>query len=217
MMTSKSKRFRILEQELKKLRKYFLPHQFDSLGNYRERQIALATAYRVLAHAEFESYLEDRVVEIAINALKIWKNSNQTTITLVSLFAFSGLSLDKPPDSLIANQQPQKILEEKLILDRKLGKAFNSFKNSVENNHGIREKNILLLLLPIGVNSEDLDRIWLQEIDDFGKKRGEFAHQSASNDKTRQPPDPKNELEMVNRLLQGLIHIDRLLNDLLKR
>ena len=59
MMTSKSKRFRILEQELKKLRKYFLPHQFDSLGNYRERQIALATAYRVLAHAEFESYLED--------------------------------------------------------------------------------------------------------------------------------------------------------------
>lgn len=49
------------------------------------------------------------------------------------------------------------------------------------------------------------------------KRGGKFAHQSASNDKTRQPPDPKNELEMVNRLLQGLIHIDRLLNDLLKR
>lgn len=216
MMTSKSKRFRILEQELKKLRKYFLPHQFDSLGNYRERQIALATAYRVLAHAEFESYFEDRVVEIATNALKIWKNNNQTTITLVSLFAFSGLTSDKPPDSLTTNQQPQ-ILEEKLKLDRKLSKVFGSFRKSVKNNHGIREKNILLLLLPIGINSDDLDKVWLQEMNDFGAKRGEFAHQSASNDKTRQPPDPKNELEMVNRLLQGLTHLDRLLNDLLKR
>ena len=215
MMTSKSKRFRILEQELKKLRKHFLPRQFDLTGKYSERQIALATAYRVLAHAEFESYLEDRVVEIATNALKIWKNNNQTTITLVSLFAFSGLTLDKPPDSLTTSQQPQ-ILEEKLKLDRKLSKVFGSFRKSVKNNHGIREKNILLLLLPIGINSDDLDKVLLQEMNDFGAKRGEFAHQSASNYKTRQPPDPKNELEMVNRLLQGLIHIDRLLNDLLQ-
>ena len=177
---------------------------------------SLATAYLVLAHAEIESYLEDRVVEIATNSLKIWKNNNQTTITLVSLFAFSGLNLEKPPDSLIVNQQPQ-ILEEKLKLDKKLSKVFGSFRKSVKNNHGIREKNILLLLLPIGVSSDDLDQVWLQEMNDFGAKRGEFAHQSASNYKTRQPPDPKNELEMVNRLLQGLIHIDRLLNDLLKR
>ena len=215
-MTSKSKRFRTLEQELKKLRKYFLPRQFDPQGNYSERQVSLATAYLVLAHAEIESYLEDRVVEIATNSLKIWKNNNQTTITLVSLFAFSGLNLEKPPDSLIVNQQPQ-ILEEKLKLDKKLSKVFGSFRKSVKNNHGIREKNILLLLLPIGVSSDDLDQVWLQEMNDFGAKRGEFAHQSASNYKTRQPPDPKNELEMVNRLLQGLIHIDRLLNDLLKR
>ena len=42
MMTSKSKRFRTLEQELKKLRKYFLPRQFDPQGNYSERQVSLA-------------------------------------------------------------------------------------------------------------------------------------------------------------------------------
>ena len=54
-------------------------------------------------------------------------------------------------------------------------------------------------------------------MDDFWEKRGEFAHQFASNDKTRRPPDPQNELEIVNRLLQELIHIDQLLNNLLKR
>ena len=149
---------------------------------------------------------------------------------MVFLFAFSGLTLDKPPDSLTpktpnkTSQTPKtpktpnetsQTLEEKLKFDKKLGKAFNSFKTSVENNHGIREKNLLSLLLPIGINSDDIDKVWLQEMDDFGKKRGEFAHQSASNYKTRQPPDPKNELEMVNRLLQGLTDIDRLLNGLL--
>lgn len=215
MTTSKSQRFITLEQELENLKKNFLPDEFDSEGNYSEKQIALATAYRVLAHAEIEAYLEDRVLEIAKNALTFWKDK-KTTVTLVFLFAFSGLTLDKPPDSLTPNKASQ-TLEEKLKFDQKLGKVFNSFHTSVMDNHGIREKNLLSLLLPIGINSDDIDKIWLQEMNDFGKKRGEFAHQSASNYKTRQPPDPKNELEMVKRLLEGLIHIDRLLNDLLKR
>jgi hypothetical protein len=216
MTTSKSQRFIILEQELRNLKENFLPPQFSLTGDYSEREIALAVAYRVLAHAEIESYLEDRVLEIAQNALTFWNDDKKTTVTLVFLFAFSGLTLDKPPDSLNPVQRSQN-LDDKVKFDNKLGKVFNSFRTAVKDNHGIREKNILLLLLPIGIDSEDLDRIWLQEIDDFGKKRGEFAHQSASNYKTRQPPDPKNELEMVNRLLQGLTHLDRLLNDLLKR
>ena len=52
MTTSKSQRFITLEQELRNLRKNFLPRQFSLTGNYSERKIALAVAYRVLAHAE---------------------------------------------------------------------------------------------------------------------------------------------------------------------
>jgi len=214
MTTSKSQRFIILEQELRNLKENFLPPQFSLTGDYSEREIALAVAYRVLAHAEIESYLEDRVLEIAQNALTFWNDDKKTTVTLVFLFAFSGLTLDKPPDSLNPVQRSQN-LDDKVKFDNKLGKVFNSFRTAVKDNHGIREKNILLLLLPIGIDSEDLDRIWLQEIDDFGKKRGEFAHQSASKYKTSQPPDPQNELEMVERLLQGLTDIDQLLNDFL--
>ena len=230
MMTSKSKRFRILEQELKKLRKYFLPRQFDLTGNYNERRIALATAYRVLAHAEIESYLEDRVLDLARSAAKMWKEEKKTTQVLVYLFAFSGLTLDKPPDSVTPDQPSKsKALQEKLKFDEKRNNVSNSFEYLVIHNHGIKEKNLLSLLLPIGINSDDIDIIWLQEMDNFGQKRGEFAHQSASKYKTEQPPDPKNELEMVNRLvygssseessskkeMKGLIYIDRLLNDLL--
>jgi len=227
MTTSKSQRFITLEQELTNLRENFLPCQFNLTGDYSEREIALAVAYRVLAHAEIESYLEDRVLEIATNALQMWNAQKKTKLTLVSLFAFSGLTLDKPPDSLTPRQQSQN-LDDKVKFDNKLGKVFNSFRTAVKDNHGIREKNILLLLLPIGIDNEDIDVIWLQEMDTFGKKRGVFAHQSASKYKTEQPPDPENELKMVNRLvhgfsaeetlseeMNGLIYIDRLLNDLL--
>lgn len=215
MTISKSQRFITLERELRNLRKFFLPRQFSLTGNYSERKIALAVAYRVLAHAEIESYIEDRVLAIATNAVDAWTTHKKTKLTLVSLFAFSGLTLDKPPDSLTPRQRSQN-LDDKVKFDNKLGKVFNSFRTSVVDNHGIKEKNLLSLLLPIGINNDDLDQVWLREMNDFGAKRGEFAHQSASNYKTRQPPDPKNELEMVNRLLQGLIHIDRLLNNLLK-
>jgi hypothetical protein len=152
MTTSKSQRFITLEQELTNLRENFLPCQFNLTGDYSEGEIALAVAYRVLAHAEIESYLEDRVLEIATNALQMWNAQKKTKLTLVSLFAFSGLTLDKPPDSLTPRQQSQN-LDDKVKFDNKLGKVFNSFRTAVKDNHGIREKNILLLLLPIGIDN----------------------------------------------------------------
>jgi hypothetical protein len=185
MTTSKSQRFITLEQELTNLGENFLPRQFNLTGDYSEREIALAVAYRVLAHAEIESYLEDRVLEIAQNALTFW-NDKKTTVTLVFLFAFSGLTLDKPPDSLNPGQRSQN-LDDKVKFDRKLGKVFNSFQTAVKDNHGIREKNILLLLLPIGIDSEDIDVIWLQEMDSFGKKEESLHINQLANIKRSNP------------------------------
>lgn len=230
MVISKSKRFKTLEQELKKLQKYFLPRQFSFTGNYSEKQIALTVAYRVLAHAEIEAYLEDRVLEIHDHAMRIWKQDKKATKTLTSLFAF----LNSKPDifsdlSKLDEESSKKIPRKKLKFDEKRSDVSEFFYRSVQKNHGVRIKNILSLLLPVGIDIEELDEIWLQEMNSFGQKRGDFAHQSASNYKTKQPPDPKNELEMINRLvygsssgkttseqIQGLIYVDQLLNNLLK-
>ena len=74
MIISKSERFNILEQELNSLRANFLPARFDSEEGYSPKEIALATAYRVLAHAEIESYLEERALDIVQNALTLWNS-----------------------------------------------------------------------------------------------------------------------------------------------
>ncbi len=218
MIISKSERFNILEQELNSLKDNFLPEHFDPVGDYNSKEIALATAYRVLAHAEIESYLEDRALEIVQKALALWNSEQrQTTITLLYLFAFTKVSvfsrqeerLNSIPDNTTANGE-SRIIEEMLQDDfnQKLGKVFNSFRKQIKDNHGVRKRNILSLLLPIGINSNEIDVDWLNEIDDFGKKRGDFAHQSASRYTTINPPNPEDELKLINRLVHGFDHID---------
>lgn len=219
----RSQRFRTLEKELNKLKKYFFPRKFDPIKLYSERQLAHAIAYRVLAHAEIEAYLEDRVKEIAESAVKIWKEQEEIRRTLLSLMAFSGMQLEVPPDS-VTPKQPSftKKLEEQLQLDKKIGKAYSCFLCSVKDNHGIKEKNLLTLLLPVGVNSDDLEQVWLSSMNSFGEKRGILAHTSASSYKTTQQINPQDELDNVKKIvygekgIQGLIDIDQLLNNLMK-
>ena len=66
---SSSSRFRTLTKELNRLERQFLP-KINPTGIYSDRQLALTIAYRVLAHAEIEAYLEDRVQKVAIDAKK---------------------------------------------------------------------------------------------------------------------------------------------------
>ena len=54
-------------------------------------------------------------------------------------------------------------------------------------NHGIKEKNILGLLLPVGVLETDLDPVWMGTMSSFGASRGVVAHTSAKRVQT--PPD----------------------------
>lgn len=220
---AQSKRFRMLKKELNRLRQYFLPKKFDPLGSYTERQLTHATAYRMLVHAEIEAYLEDRVKEVADAAIQEWSKSSKVSRTLLALLAFSGMELESPPDSLTPSQSSaNKKLEDRLQLNKKLGKVYGNFLSSVKDNHGIKENNILSLLLPVGIDSEELDRDWLNLMDDFGEKRGLIAHTSASSYKTTQPIDPKQELDTVNRIIgefpgiKGLMDIDKLLNELMK-
>ena len=54
-------------------------------------------------------------------------------------------------------------------------------------NHGIKEKNILGLLLPIRLSMSDINQTWLATIDSFGSDQGNTAHRSV---RAYQPPDP---------------------------
>ncbi|MDB9308224.1 DUF262 domain-containing protein [Aphanizomenon sp. CS-733/32] len=121
-------------------------------------------------------------------------------------------TLNKP------NNVSQDNHDKRLKVTEKINSAIKSFKKVIDNNHGVKEKNILALLLPIGINSNDLNTntAWLNTMNTFGAKRGLVAHSSATSYMTIQTPDPGNELDTVQQINEGLLIIDELMNNLMQ-
>ena len=212
-----SDKFITLKTQLDRLKDEFLP-EISPTGSYSESQLSRTAAYRVLAHAEIEFYLEERAWKIVIDAKKAWE-TGKTTRTLICLLGFSDLTMDKPPDTLKKpNNVKQDNHDKRLEITEKINSAIKSFKKVIDNNHGLKEKNILALLLPIGIDSNDLDpnNTWFATMNTFGEKRSLVAHTSATSYMTIQTPDPANELNTVTQIKNELLRIDELMNNLIE-
>jgi hypothetical protein len=210
-----SDRFITLITQLNRLKDEFLP-EISPISSYSESQLSRTAAYRVLAHAEIESYLEERAWEVVQNAKTLWDTSGRTTRTLICLLGFSGLTMDKPSDTLSRNNVTQDNHDKRLKISKKIVLSSNEFWKIIDNNHGVKEKNILALLLPIGIDSDDLDPAWLADMNTFGEKRGLVAHTSATSYMTIQTLDPANQLNTVNQITEELLRIDELINNLIE-
>ena len=208
----KSVRFRMLTKELNRLKKQFIP-KINPTGSYSDRQLALTLAYRVLVHAEIEAYFEDKVWEVALNAKNHWDSQGKTCRTLICLLAFSGQMMESPPDTLSPTKATKKVRDEQIKIDTKIDLAIKSFQRVIKQNHGIKEANILALLLPIGIDTDDLDP-GLATMNTFGEERGLVAHCSATST-TIQAPDPANELDRIEQIIvPGLCKVNDMINKL---
>lgn len=210
-----SDRFEQLQNQLKSLRSHLLPDSFDPTGYYidQERVETTALAYRVLSHAEIESYFEDRVLQALDHARIAWEQDMQVSHITLGLLAFSGKEMRLPPDTLSAPKaNKQKDWAEHIDIKKRLSQVMSEFSNHIRNkNHGIKEKNLLAMLLPIGVNHTRLDPVFLADMDSYGGLRGAAAH-SSSRKSVRQVVDPAEELKRVEALLPGIESVDRLID-----
>lgn len=151
-----------------------------------------------------------------MNAKRAWDSTGNTSRTLICLLGFSGLTMDQPPDTLNITRGNPDDHNKRLKISKKIAISVNSFRKVIDNNHGVKEKNILALLLSIGIESDDLDPAWLATMNTFGEKRGLVAHTSATLYMTVQPPDPATEINTVKQITQELLKIDELINKLMQ-
>ncbi len=192
-----STRFRKLRTRIGELRRHFLPRDFDATGAYTTRQFDHARAFRLLAHAEIESFLEDVAFDTVNMAFQAWVDNGIITLPLVAMVAYAEQNLGIVPD--------RKTKIEKDLVDR-LERSLSKFNGYAKaGNHGIKEKDVLKLLLPVGMSERDIDSTWLATTSSFGRARGETAHRSNQVDR---PPDPRTEFDIVIQILEGLADID---------
>lgn len=201
-----SPRFVQMQRNLSALRREMLPRTFDPLDNYSDRVRARAAGYRLLAHAEIESFLEDICQNVAIKAMQIWDKERRPSPVLIGLLAFAERSVEGPPLALSSpNPNQHDAWQKKIDISLKLKNALDIYVYVIRNNHGLKEANLLSLLLPLGIEISKLDQTWLADMDSFGANRGTVAHTSI----IRPSINPANEYESVKRLLPPLRNIDK--------
>jgi hypothetical protein len=193
-----TRRYTTLSGRLNVLQRHFVP-PVKVAGNYSAAEIDKTRAYIVLAHAEIESYLEDMTTSVLDAAKRRWQTGQSAGRCVSALFMYQEKKYE-PPRSL--SRQASDATFGAAVM-----KAIDSHEEYVsKNNHGIKERNILRLLLPIGVPEIDLDPLWLGTMNSFGSLRGVVAHNSARRVQT--PPDPATAQRAVTDALSGLLQIE---------
>jgi hypothetical protein len=210
-----TQRFNILKARLRELRKRMLPSIFSPTGNYSDRQKDHARGYRLLAHAEIESYVEDAAREVIFKALRDWTLTQKPSKTIVAFMSCYHSSW-RPDDTNAQDEVLRLARNRKCIADNAkeiLDAASNQYIEQLKNNHGIRTKNLQRILVPAGIDLTTLDQTWLTNIDTFGELRGRVAHNSAA--RVTESIDPKTEYDRVKGLLEGLKNLDEMLEGLM--
>jgi hypothetical protein len=216
-----SKRYGSLSRRIYELRRNLLPRNFDPLGLYSDRIYERTRGFRVLAHAEFESYIEDRCVDIIHRAHVEWKATGSIRPCLLSLIAHhediarSGNSIPQNTMARLLGSIPESLSDlsdrssKHPTLSGKIETAKKRYTTYVrERNHGIKERNLLLLLLPLGVEKGEIDTTWLNTTEGWATERGTVAHTSA---KMQVQVDPRSELNTVKQVLKGFQKVDGIL------
>ena len=194
-----SRRFRQLSRRIRQLQRHLLP-KLSPTGNYNPRQYDRVRSFRLLAHAEIEAFVEDRARDLVNSCVQKWKNDRKPRYLLLSVVAFhlrnSEMSLTRL--KAVYSQAPSHT-------DSCVIQAHQGYNALLTNNHGIREENLLRMLLPLGLDSAEIDSVWLATTDGFGAKRGETAHAAIA---AQRPLDPATEMKTVQDILLGLEKLD---------
>jgi hypothetical protein len=155
-------------------------------------------AFKLLVHAEIESYLENAVLEVWSKCDAEWKKRKKVIAPLKFLIMFSASKFE-------GNDQ-------QLTKDTRITQVLNAFQNIISYNNGIKKKNILQLVIPLGVDYSSIDQTWLTTIDSYGSSRGQVAHNSFS---IQQQLDRSVELENLLLVLNGIKEIDTVIQGLI--
>ncbi len=187
---------RILLKNLRGLSGELLP-PVNPTASYSQGEIVRMYAFRLLAHAEIEGYVEDLAEELA-TALATRNKANRLSAKVTArLLHHTYLADSYPPRSITKRLSPKD--SQKAITQ-----SLNSLQAMITSNNGVSEKDVLKLFLPLGVDLSFFDEDWLRAMNELAAARGEVAHRSWITSSTIVQPDPQSERQRLVVPILGL-------------
>lgn len=210
-----TKRFNELTKRISELRRHMLPRRFSPTGTYTGCTQDRARGYRLLVHAEIEAYLEDMAKDVVIDRIREWKTHRTPSLLLLAFLACFHSGWVPYDDShnikLIELAKSRRRVKD--TIEEVVDLAQSQFVQRLKDNHGVREENLRTLILPTGIELDELDPTWIADLDDFGKQRGDVAHQSKG---TTGSINPEDEYTRVENIMKGLSELDEKLSEIVK-
>lgn len=197
----KSAALRKLEKDVWALRMKYLPARFSPTGNYSPDQYTDTASFILAAHAGMESYIEQLAqdkISLLDRAIKAGKRPRAATVLLSSSFN------QKQPAC------PANVLEigDTSYREERLLDALNKVRIRAEANNGIRTKHVLPIFIPLGVDETKVDTNLLNDLDQFGKLRGDVAHNAQWNWPAL--PDPRDARNRAVSIVTGFTEFEAL-------
>lgn len=194
MAVASSPRYRALGRNLQGLKTHHLNFKARAAGNYTRKQLSEAAAYTVFAHGEFENFLEDWATAI-IDRIATKGYAAGFSPLLAHLIAYRE-KLSVPNDTAANNGW-----------STGCGAAVSAHRSAITHNHGIAEKHLCAMLIPLGVDVWSFDPILISDLTAFAKIRGDHAHQSRRAHLGQQF-DPFDRMSKVNNIYSLLEPLD---------
>lgn len=169
----------------------------SSLDVQSESEKYRIRSYILIAHAEFEYYIENIALYILDKKCNSIANNENETIFLTM---FAHWYYTKKFIAYNENRRKNHIHNIKDSLDKNeafLSDAKREYKSLIDSNNGIRGSEELFL--PLGIQ---LDAVLIGNMDSFGVNRGDFAHKSHSA--VTRYISVENAKGMVKNILEGL-------------
>ncbi len=190
--------FEELKSRINKLKKVFLPRALSPTGKYKPSTYEKARAFKTFTHTEIEIYLENICFGIAKKAYDEWQNSKVVSLPLLAMLAYYSGKFRSIPE-LKSGNNSEEDLSEKIHI------AFTDYSSKKANNNGIKEKDILQLVLPIGVQTEDINDDLLLYLNNYGSIRGAAVHSVSA----LHPITPEDALASTDDLMKKLSELDK--------
>jgi hypothetical protein len=167
------------------LQSLFLP--IKNRTSYSVEEKEKARCFFILMHAEVESYFES-IIKHTINvSLFRWRYRRNIDSILLSLISSKQVKLNTAVidviNSFLADSKP---LEDKILdfglgeLQDSINKCYTKILDEIDENNGIKEKNLKLLLEPIGYDISSKFPNLVSQTNAYGGNRGYFAHNSST-------------------------------------
>jgi hypothetical protein len=160
-----SLRYRTLCHNLSRIRRNHLGFSPRLNGDYTNRELSEGAAYTVFAHGEFEAFLEDWATDI-LNRI-VSRGFGTAASPRMAHLAGCASSFAVPGGIPGGDGWPTFF-----------GQAAAAHRNAIRGNHGIAERHICRLLIPLGFDVTLIDSILISDLSSFASIRGDHAHLS---------------------------------------